>query len=113
MILWPTVAMASCIVWHELPKEFDWLGFLRCELVEWDIVSLLVVHMACSQYRLHQSPIPVGFIDILAPVLFDGIIGSTEVITWNSWRNMVWDMHIYVMAKDLNPLRVVTMNCAI
>jgi len=42
----------------------------------------------------------------LAPVLFDGIIGSTEVITWNSWRNMVWDMHIYVMAKDLNPVKL-------
>jgi hypothetical protein len=57
--------MVSCIIGHELPKEFDWLGFLRSELVEWNVVSLLVIHMASSQYRLHQSPIPVGFIDIL------------------------------------------------
>jgi len=42
----------------------------------------------------------------LAPVLFNGVIGSTEVITWNSWRNMVWDMHIYVMAKDLYPVKL-------
>jgi hypothetical protein len=42
----------------------------------------------------------------LAPVLFDGVISSTKVITWDSWRNMVWDMHIYVMAKDLYPVKV-------
>jgi len=42
----------------------------------------------------------------LAPALFDGVISSTKVITWDSRRNMVWDMHIYVMAKDLYPVKV-------
>ena len=42
----------------------------------------------------------------LAPVLFDGVISSTKVITWDSWRNMVWDMHINIMAKDLYPVTV-------
>jgi hypothetical protein len=42
----------------------------------------------------------------LAPVLSDGVISSTKVITWNSWRNMVWDMYIYVMAQDLYPVKL-------
>lgn len=42
----------------------------------------------------------------LAPVLFYGIIGSTKVITWNSWRNMVWNMYIYVMTKYLYPVKI-------
>jgi hypothetical protein len=46
----------------------------------------------------------------LAPVLFDGVIGSSKVITWNSWRNVVWDMHIYVMAKNLDPVKVIKFN---
>jgi hypothetical protein len=43
----------------------------------------------------------------LAPVLFNGVVGSTKVITWNSRRNMVWDMYIYVMAKDLYPAKII------
>ena len=43
----------------------------------------------------------------LAPVLFKGVVGSTKVITWNSRRNMVWDMYIYVMAKDLYPVKII------
>jgi hypothetical protein len=43
----------------------------------------------------------------LAPVLFNGVVGSTKVITWNSRRNMVRDMYIYVMAKDLYPVKAI------
>jgi hypothetical protein len=43
----------------------------------------------------------------LAPVLLDGVIGSSKVITWDSWRNVVWHMHIYVVANNLNPVKVI------
>lgn len=107
------VAIASSIIWHELLKESYWLRFLRYELVKRNVVSLFVIHMARSQYCLHQPPIPAGLVDILAPVLFNGVVGSTKVITWNSRRNMVRDMYIYVMAKDLYPSRIATVNCAV
>jgi hypothetical protein len=125
------------MIWHELLKESYWLRFLRHELVKRNVVSLFVIDMACSQYCLHQPPVPAGLVDILqvedmqgaqmklccqdpekrtklegeiskhlAPVLFNGVVGSAKVVTWNSRRNMVRDMYIYVMAKDLYPVNV-------
>jgi hypothetical protein len=58
---------------HELLKESDWLRVLGYDLVERNIISLFVVHMACSQYCLHQPPIPVGIIHILQ---VEGIQGA-------------------------------------
>lgn len=39
----------------------------------------------------------------LAPIFAEGICCVPEIVPWNLGRNVVWDMHIDVMAQDFHP----------
>lgn len=125
----------SSIIWHYLFKECDGLRIIRCKFVEGDVVSLLAVDVADSQYRLHQTPVPRSLIHVLllnhgeqvleyqirnsltntnkrahtcisylSPIFLERLMSCSQVVARYSGGNMMRNVHVDIVAKNLYPV---------
>ena len=59
---------------------------------------------------LHQRPGKVGFLQVASPILPETPVSHAQVISWNSRRDMVGNMHINVVTKKLYPTGIGAVN---